>query len=171
MEKIAGIQDYCDVTNKLCIALQERCEIISADEMERALAYAKDLPLDTAGNVMLFCASINLMNAYVKQRNNRKIFGYGFKSYVARLIQTLKADPVEGVAFSITADKGNPLLIVQVCGLQFSFHGIPCRKKDIQGEGISFDGVAKQPCASTLLRLAEANPFRLMDAAGGDWDC
>lgn len=167
MTEIVDIQDYCDTVNRLCIAMQGRSEIVSASEVERALGYAKNLPLKTAGETMLFCAAINLMNAYVKQKNNRMIFGYGFKSYLGRLIQTLKDKPIENVDYCITRDNGNPLLIVLISGLQFSFHGIPCRKSDIQAQRIPFDGVRKQPCAHTLLMLAEANPFLGTDGASG----
>lgn len=159
MERIVDIHDYCETVNRLCIAMQGKSEIVSAGEVERALGYAKNLPLKTAGEAMLFCAAINLMNAYVKQKNNRMIFGYGFKSYLGRLIQALKNKPIENVDYCITRDNGNPLLIVLIGGLQFSFHGIPCRKSDIQAQRIPFDGVRKQPCAHTLLTLAEANPF------------
>jgi len=159
MTEMSIFETYCGNLNDLCKSMQAAKETVSKEEAARALEYAKTMGLEGAGDVLLFCASINLMNTYVKQPGCRS-FGYSFKGCVPRLIDRVRSLPIEGVRCSTQMDGKNSITFVEVCGIQFSFHCVKGAKRSAGGAVIAFDGVRKQRCAATLFRMAEAN--RLM---------
>ena len=156
MSDIKNLKTYCENLNELCARNQTVKEVVSREEADRAMAYAKEMPLVQAGDVLLFCSAINLMNTYVKQ-GNKKTFGYFFKGYVPRLLERLEERPMEGVRFCNQIDGRNALTMVEVCGVQFSFHCVPGTRKRLSDETIPWDGIRKQMCASTLFAMAERN--------------
>lgn len=158
MSDMDAFVNYCSSLNAICANMQDAKETVSATEAERALKYAQSIELDRAGDVLLFCASINLMNTYVKQPGCRS-FGYFFKGYTHRLIEKMQSAPIEGVRCSTQMDGKSSVTYVEVCDIQFSFHCV--RRADLsrKGDPIKFDGIRKQRCASTLFRMAETNFF------------
>lgn len=152
----SAFEDFCKNINSLCAQMQDAKEEIDSSEARRALKYAEAMPISSAEDVLLFCASINLMNTYVKQGENKKSFGYFFKSYVPRLIEQLETTPIEGVVCNTSMDKNSPVTMVVICGVQFSFHCVKGAKRWIDGTEMPFDGIRKQKCAGTLFRMAEA---------------
>ena len=159
MSEMTHFEQYCASLNSLCESMQAGHEPSSEDEAYRALEYAKSMQLEQSGDVLLFCAAVNLMNAFVKQPDCRS-FGYTFKAEVPRLIERLQKSPIEGVRFDCSMDGRNSLTVVEICGLQFSFHCVRVSGLRHHDSRIPFDGIRKQRCASTLFRLAETN--RLM---------
>lgn len=147
---------FCKNLNDLCVSMQVSKETVDRVEAERALAYAKTMDFKGAGDVLLFCASVNLMNTYVKQPGCRK-FGYSFKANVPRVVDYIRSHPVDGVRCNVQMDGKNSLTIVEICGVQFSFHCVQGVKPHKGGNPIKFDGIRKQKCAITLFKLAEAN--------------
>ena len=159
MDEMSAFENYCGNLNDLCSNMQDAKETVSASEAERALEYARSIELGRAGDVLLFCASVNLMNAYVKQPGCRA-FGYFFKGYVQRLVKQMQSEPIRGVLCSTQMDGKSSVTYVEVCGIQFSFHCVKEVDLSRKGNPIRFDGIRKQRCAVTLLRMAESN--RLM---------
>ena len=156
MTEMSGFKTFCKNLNDLCANMQVSKEVVGRDDAERALAYAKTMDLKGAGDVLLFCAAVNLMNAYVKQPGCRR-FGYSFKANVPRVIEHLRNNPEEVMRYSVQMDGKSSLTIVEVFGIQFSFHCVQGVKHLSSGSVIEFDGIRKQKCAVTLFKLAEAN--------------
>ena len=98
----------------------------------------KTLPLNTTEDAFLYFASINLLNAYVKQH---KIKSYYFKCFIPR----------------------GMLVIVQIFDMQFSFHSKkPSRvmQENIQSgskyyQKFDWNGIKKQPQALEIYNFAK----------------
>ena len=162
MSETSVFESYCKSVNNLCAQMQNAKEEIGKDDAYLARAYAESMPISKAGDVLLFCASINLMNTYVKQPGC-KGFGYFFKSFVPRLIKQIEDTPIEGVACNTSMDKNSTVTMVVVYGMQFSFHCVKGAKKWITDTVIPFDGVRKQKCAGTIFKMATANQLLRSD--------
>ncbi len=156
MSEIRYFKVYCESLNELCRSMQETKEPVTREEADRALDYARSMDLKGAGDVLLFCSAINLMNTYVKQPGCKK-FGYFFKGYVRKVFDYICLHPTEGINCNIQMDGKNSLAIVEVFGIQFSFHCVRGSKSITDGTTIEFDGIRKQRCAATLFKMAEAN--------------
>lgn len=156
MTETSYFKEFCGNLNDLCASMQVSKEAVEANEVKRALAYAKSMDFKGAGDVLLFCAAVNLMNTYVKQPGCRK-FGYYFKAYVPRVIDHIRNHPEDGVRCNVQMGGKNSLTIVEVFGIQFSFHCVQGVKSFAGGNAIKFDGIRKQRCAVTLFKMAEAN--------------
>ena len=160
MSEMSVFEAYCSNLNRLCESMQDTKETVSHMEAELALVHAKSIELDDAADVLLFCASINLMNAYVKQPGCRS-FGYFFKGYVRQLIDRMNRNPIEGVRCDTQVDDKSVITYVEVCGIQFSFHCVKGAKPTKKSKPIRFDGIRKQRCASTLFKMAETSSLML----------
>ena len=156
MSEIGFFKVYCQNLNELCKAMQKADEPVLREEADRALGYVRSMDIKGVGDVLLFCAAVNLMNAYVKQPGCKK-FGYFFKAYVPRVVDYIRKHPDEGVACNVQMDGKNSLTVVEVFGIQFSFHCVQGMKPSVEGSVIEFDGIRKQKCAATLFKMAEAN--------------
>lgn len=156
MSEIGFFKVYCEGLNELCKMMQGINEPVLREEADRALDYARSMDFKGAGDVLLFCAAVNLMNTYVKQPGCKK-FGYFFKAYVPRVVDYIRRNPDEGVLCNVQMDGKNSLTIVEVFGIQFSFHCVQGMKPSADGAIVEFDGVRKQKCAATLFKMAEAN--------------
>ena len=62
-------------------------EIVSPTLCDEALSNIKNLMIYSKEDVILFCASLNSLNTYVKQKNSD--IGYGFKHSINRLFFAL----------------------------------------------------------------------------------
>lgn len=162
----AEFERFCREMNKSCLALQEGPkEIVSGEEAFLAYAYIRQMRIADAGDVILFCAAMNLLNTYVKQ--DQDDIGYGFKGETDHLVGVLWNAPIADVKVDYQRDKGMSLLVVDIFGLQFSFHNIgiteELKKLDAQHvteNALKWDGVRKQMCASTLFGRARENMLR-----------
>lgn len=78
------------------------------------------LPVVDEDSAFLFFASMNFLNAYVKKDYAVPYFRkkYYFKEDVARILETLVDQQIEGIQIHIADD----VTYVSVKGLQFSFH-------------------------------------------------
>lgn len=125
MSEMTFFETYCKNPNSLCEQRQGCKEAVGKEDAERALEYAKGMPLSAAGDVLLFCAAANLMNAYVKQGDNKRTFGYRFKSLIPRMLDAVEMGSIAGASACSVRDRSMCVSIVSVCGLQFSFHCAP----------------------------------------------
>lgn len=166
MEKTSGFERFCRELNALCLALQDAPrEVLSEEDAFKAYAYIKHMRIADAGDVVLFCAAMNLLNTYVKQ--DQDDIGYAFKQETEHLVGILWNVPIDDVLVDYQMDKGSSLLVVEIFGLQFSFHQIQkteeLKKLDAQNvteNVLKWDGVRKQMCAKTLFDRAAANRER-----------
>ena len=158
------LETYTKLLNTTCIELQE-CdkEIVSADTAYEAYAIIKNIKIEDAGDALLYCASMNLLNTYVKQKNSE--IGYGFKNdihYMTSVLLNLDIDDVY-----IDYQDAECLLVVQIFSIQFSFHYVKKKNEIIQlchsrhYKEMLWDGVRKQKCAVTLFQLARQNEDRI----------
>lgn len=138
-------------------------EIQNEEVIERDVAKAYiilyNIQINNWADVYLFCACINLLNRYVKQ-DGAKI-GYGFKSRIHFLTMTLSSKHIEGVKIDNLVSPKDSLFILDIYGVQFSFHNVKIEiemwklLKEYQSQ-ISWDKIRKQQCATTVFYTAYA---------------
>ena len=162
---LGSIDDYARKMNEVIISKQDgEKEIVSEIDIVKACTYLDNMALRSRGDMLLYCASLNLCNTYVKQPDSK--IGYLFKNELGFLLAIAINTDIEGVFFDIQEDKGS-LLVVQIANIQFSFHNVSRYKlgkitrKPSLLKSIEWDGVRKQKCANTVFYLAEANPFEI----------
>ena len=163
-EDCAKSLEHCtQILNDKCIERQEfDKEIVSDDVGYEAYAIVKNMKIADAGDVLLYCAAINLLNTYVKQPNCK--IGYGFKEdihYMTCILLNLDIDDVH-----IDYHDVESLLVVQIFSIQFSFHYVKKRNEIISlcnsrhYKALVWDGIRKQKCAVSLYNAAKENNIR-----------
>ena len=158
------------LTNSLNKLATERMKIgikehILHSQAYEALEIVQTLEVNTVEDVLLFCAAMNLLNTYVKQRD--RYFGYYFKSYLNYLFETLLKNSLPeiniGIDISVTK-KGTAVayVIVQIENVQFSFHQISVSNELLElkqntniVKELTFDGIRKQMCASAIFEMVK----------------
>ena len=137
-------------------------EIISEESFIRARANISGMQILTTEDAFLFYSSLNLLNTYVKQ--NKGKIKYGFKKHVTDAFDSAIVNQVKDISYSYDATE--KLVIVNISGLQFSFHNaVPSAKmnfvrmsadKDIRSyyKKEEWDGFRLQPIAETLFKYA-----------------
>lgn len=138
---------------------QGKPEFVEEITVAKAYIILYNIQLNNWADVYLFCASINLINTYVKQPNSK--VGYAFKSRTHFLANTLAQNTFEGIKIDSKISPSNSLFIVDIYGIQFSFHNVRFdeeiwkRLKDYQAQ-IPWDGIRKQKCANTIFEVSYA---------------
>ena len=128
-------------------------EVIDIIDVVKAYAILYHAKVENSYDVYLFLASINLLNTYVKQ--NKKAISYSFKSRIFFINEIIANDNFPDIKINYLASKAEQLLMYEVLGVQFSFHGIIMEKgiwdmlKKYQAQ-FSWDGIRKQKCAKTV---------------------
>ena len=128
-------------------------EIIDVIDVVKAYAILYHAKLENSYDVYLFLASLNLLNTYVKQ--NKKAISYSFKSRIFFVNEIIANGEFSDIKINYLASKAEQLLMYEVLGVQFSFHGIIMEKgiwdmlKKYQAQ-FSWDGIRKQRCAKTV---------------------
>lgn len=147
--------DYTKKLNDLVISLQDKEEIISDEDIIKAIFYMNNMYIDNAGDCLIFLSALNLCNAYVKQ-NNSKI-SYTFKKGIEYIINVLNYRDIKDIYINCSNNDGK-LYIFQIGNIQFSFHDE--KKVEINErylKEISWDGIRKQKCAKTIFDSAINN--------------
>ena len=152
-ENVDALELYVEKLNLKCIELQEfDKEIVSEEMAYEAYAIIQNIKIEDVGDVLLFCASMNLLNTYVKQSNSK--IGYGFKNdihYMTAILLNLDIDDV----YINYIDKES-LWVVQIYSIQFSFHYVKkkheiiCLCNSRHHRELIWDGVRKQKCAVSI---------------------
>ena len=161
-----SFETFCRSLNEVCRSLQDKPkEIVSDEQAFAAYACLRQMRIADAGDVVLFCAAMNLLNTYVKQ--DQQHIGYAFKQETDHLTGILSSLSIPDVVIDLQKDKGMTLLVVDILGLQFSFHNISRSEELLEldarnGEEdvLKWDGIRKQHCAATLFTLALRNRER-----------
>ena len=159
-----GAADYANEINKITQNAMSRGskEIITHDQADAALNVVKNYHIDRPLSVIKFCVALNLLNTYVKQSDST--ISYAFRKCIKRLIVALEKKQIKHVFVGFNQSDSS-YLIVQICDVQFSFHGIP--KTDMVDKLINkysgtvplkWDGLRKQMCASSIFKLCENIP-------------
>ncbi len=159
--QINNFVDYTGYLNKVAMSLQENKESIDHIAAATAAAYIRDMAIKQGGDALIYCAALNLLNTYVKQKDSQ--IDYRFKNKLGYYLSVIEALDIENVAFDVQGEKGSNLVVTQIGLVQFSFHNVniyETRKKKHTGtqlQKIEWDGVRKQQCANTIFELATQN--------------
>lgn len=138
--------------NELYKSIKE-IELIDSIDVVKAYAILYHGQVENSYDVYLFLACINLLNTYVKQ--NKKAISYSFKSRIFFINDIIATSTFDDIKINYLASKSELLLMYEVLGVQFSFHGIIMEKgiwdmlKKYQAQ-FSWDGIRKQKCAKTV---------------------
>ena len=161
--------EYCKKLNEKCIAAQKgEKEIVTEENAFIATVINRSLKPIKAGDFLLFAAALNVLNTYVKQDNNKKSYGYYFKKNAEVFARLLCETEIPEIRIDLQQSWGMPYLLVDIAGIQCSFHQIPVegeialleeKHKQNGGNLFEFDGVKKQMCANTLLLGALENIY------------
>lgn len=160
------------INNKLIKCQGMLKEVVLETDVIKALTYLESLNITETEHCLLFCASLNLCNTYVKQSNSK--IGYAFKQKIIRLVKSVCEKDIQGICFDLQSDGKMSLLVVQIGKVQFSFHEI-C-KEEISSllnqhsqlqSNLEWDGIRKQICATTTFYLSEESTQNLMTVSGG----
>jgi hypothetical protein len=133
-------------------------EVIETQDATKALINGYYMALQTREDYFLFFASLNLLNAYTKKdyaipsvKDN-----YDFKGEVTKGIESIIVWKPSG----ITCYYDKHVTMVEIEGLQFSFHSVEITKlMEDAKQGITqlkWDGVRLQPSASLVFRFASS---------------
>lgn len=166
MTTINEFKNYCENLNNECKRVEmEDKELINEKEAAQAIYIIKNMRIGGVGDAFLYAASLNLLNTYVKQCTPfKKAGGYFFKRFVGNILDFAKDKP-QGIDFELQYDDGMNLALVEICGVQFSFHNVNgekikgLRAVDKQKARLKWDGIRKQKCAETVFRAAMENNY------------
>ena len=138
--------------------------------------------ISTVEDLFLYCASLNYLNAFVKRDTSMTEIilteevpggyvrhGYSFKRYVNVALIRLMLDKFKNCSF--VCEKGGELVMINVCGVQFSFHNVKIydKTKQLMNEEIKkhknqkestflpekWRGLRLQPIAGEVYRFAK----------------
>lgn len=101
---------------------KEESELELSDSMAiEALAYLKTLRIKRTEDALLFLASANYVNKYIKIGDKKKL--YHFKEDVFFAADILAEGKIPKVTYGFHHDKGvGRVLVIQIGEIQFSFH-------------------------------------------------
>lgn len=160
-----SFEEFCMRVNDTCKKLQEDPkEKITDQTAFMAYACVKNMRLMDTGDVLLFCAAMNLLNTYVKQKTNK--LGYGFKKEIGYLFGISLNVGIRDVLIDLQMDGTNNLLVIEILGVQFSFHNIIVTRalkkicSTANAQHLEWDEIRKQLCANTLFEMVLANKER-----------
>lgn len=156
-------EEYVERINRLCINLQDfDKEVVDDNLAYEAYSIIRNIKIEEAGDVLLYCCSMNLLNTYVKQKNSK--IGYGFKDDIHYMTSILLNLDIEDVY--IDYQDSESLLVVQIFSIQFSFHYVKKKNEIISlcnshhHKKLEWDGIRKQKCAVSLFKKIRLNTLR-----------
>lgn len=155
------MSEFSSFTNKLnnylIVKKSLPRELVNEVDAVKAFTYLRTMQLHTKGDYYLYCASLNLLNTYVKQPDAKKSANYNFKSYLRPLLHSIVNNQPEDVYFDYKKDDKGKITLLDIDGIQFSFHNVaidPLIEEALSnGKGsknIEWDGIKKQHNATTL---------------------
>lgn len=151
--------NYTKELNKIATSLQEESELISEEDIVKAVAYLNNIYIEDTGDCLIFLSALNLCNTYVKQTNSK--IGYSFKKGIKYLIDILNYRNIKDISISRSKNNGT-LYLFQLGNIQFSFHDekiVEINEKYLKD--LSWDGIKKQKCAKSIFYSAINNKIRV----------
>ena len=139
---------------------QKEPEIISNEAFIRAKANIDTMCINNREDAFLYYSSLNLLNTYVKQNKN---VSYYFKSCVTSAFDSIIENNLDA---SFYYDTNEHLLIINIMGLQFSFHYVKLSAKMNFAKNFknklskeyykpqNWEGIRLQPVAESLFNFA-----------------
>lgn len=151
--------DYTKKLNDLVINYQGDKEVISDDDIIKAMFYLNNMYVLDTGDCLIYLSALNLCNTYVKQDNSK--IGYTFKKGIKNIIDILNNRDIKDIYINCSNNDGK-LYLFQIGDIQFSFHDE--KKLEINEKYIkelSWDGVRKQKCAKLIFNSTTDNKIRV----------
>src|SRR5574344_907936 len=105
-------------------------------------------------DIFLAVASMNLLNAFVKETNE---ISYSFRTHFERILLAILQQKIPFVGIWFDKSKVNSTLMISVCDFQFSFHGeheTETIKSLLQKSPMEWDGIRKQGIATSIFLFA-----------------
>jgi hypothetical protein len=139
-------------------------QTVSREDYIRAKTNVSVMTLENTEDCLLFFSSLNLLNTYVKQHKNE--ISYDFKQDVVSGFDSAITNKIKDVTYNYDAQE--KVLVIDVAGLQFSFHNVlPSAKMDyVKNFGFALDqkfchdkqweGIRLQPCAEAVFKFASS---------------
>lgn len=145
-------------------------EYIGEDDVVKAMIVLNLISYKNEADVFLGCASINLVNAYMKQKKPK--LGYNFRRHLNNLLKGID-DIKQPQTIQIIYDNSSNLqiLMVVICNFQFSYKFVYYSEQIRKIEApniIEWDGLQKQPYAKTVFDYALASPYITKETLGGN---
>lgn len=145
--------------------LKEANEIPSREDALQALAILNQIVLVESGDYLLYAASVNLLNRYVKI--NKKDLDYRFKNYVYPFMYTIMLEKPYFIRMYTMIDhnmRSLPLMMIDIMGIHCSFHQLRhdvienmARELNYSFSFFDWDQIRKQQCATSFLKLSLEN--------------
>lgn len=160
------LEVFTNALNEFARDYNKEKEDISEDDFIRAVYYIDNLYISNEWDVLTYLSSLNLCNAYAKNIKDHDI--YKFKKDIGTIIDILNDHHTPNIKISMVKDKGN-LYIFKVGNIQFSFHDEKVVLiDDYYYEDMTWDGIRKQACASTIFNncIDNKNTFRQVTTMG-----
>lgn len=135
---------------------EQQEEVISDEYALKALIILNFIDYKKVPDIFLACASMNLLNTYVKKNNSK--LSYQYKRHLSNIIKGIE-DVKQPKSIMIGYDSSNhmQLLIIQFWSFQFSFQAQRFSlnvKGLLSSKNIVWDGIRKQPCAKEIFEFA-----------------
>lgn len=122
MNTIIDFEAYISELRYDTIARQnEEKEYINEYEVVRALNVANFCAYKNVADIFLGCAAINLVNTFVKQDGAN--LNYEFRRHLRRILLSIWELKDKRIQVCIEQKGTNNILIIEICGFQFSFKG------------------------------------------------
>lgn len=136
-------------------------ELVSDEDVVRALNILRYIDYKKVPDAFLGCASLNLLNTYVKQKDSQ--LGYRFRVYLSELLKGIE-DINQPKSIKILYQQGekNTNIMFVFWDFQFSFHNEKRNEvidKLKTTRDIPWDGIRKQHCAVSIFKFATNNSW------------
>jgi hypothetical protein len=147
--------------------LQTGKEIISEDDVVKAFVILNFIKYENIADVFLGCASLNLLNTYIKQPNAK--IDYTFRKHMDNFLKGIE-DLDFTTKLKVFYDEKDNLITFVFWSFQFSFHCVRYNSvvQKLERGTIEWDGIRKQLCAETIFDFALSNNYISDRTLGGD---
>lgn len=135
-------------------------ETIEIEDVIQAMNILNYTVYQNIADIFLGCASINLVNAYVKQDDAE--LNYEFRRHLIRILKAIEQTKDDNIIVIYDNTKGLRILMIQIAGFQFSFKSerlSQLTKTLSYNNNIPWDGVRKQYVAKSIFDFAISNKY------------
>ncbi|MBE7074873.1 MAG: hypothetical protein E7376_02725 [Clostridiales bacterium] len=171
---MSSIKDIEKLKEKIKNSSTEK-EQISQEAFLKAQLNIGAMCINNPEDAFLYYSSLNLLNTYVKQNKDAS---YSFKGEVTTAFDSIIMSRIPGVTYSY--DSKERVLIVNVKGMQFSFHNVKPSPKMLFARSYEkhigqqyhkeeeWDQLRLQPVAETVFNYANNLDGLSNESIGGD---
>lgn len=166
-----GFKDELKGFTQSVIALQrlEEREYITDDEAIAAINILNHAKYNKVPDLFLGCSAYNLLNVYVKQKNNR--LSCHFHRFIHEILKGIEdVNQPKTIRLSYDTSEHLSLLIISFWDFQFSFQSVRLTEQVrflTAKHKLHWDGVRKQKCAGTIFRFALESNWISDETLGG----